>query len=634
MKLLKNEKSIHILTIITGAYIAYYVYWRATYTINTSALVFSIILLIAEIQGVINFLLFSMMTWNLKKEKTPKPLENVTVDVFVPTYNEDVFVLEATLVGCINIRLPHTTYLLDDGKRDEVRKLARDMGCEYLTREDNKHAKAGNINAALTKTSGEFIVVLDADMVPQPDYLENTLGYFRDEKVAIVQLPQEFYNLDSMQHQKDGMNWHEQQLFYHVIQPGKDNINAAFWCGSPSIVRRKALEDIGGVATDSITEDFLTSIRLNSKGWRIRYHEEALAFGIAPQSFNAFSVQRLRWAQGSMKILRSRDNPLVIKGLGLKQRLSHFAAIFTYFDAYQKLIYLLTPVILLFTGIMPIKVTSGLDFLFHWLPYFALTMLTNTVLGRGYFTYLEVEKFNTLKMVTFIKASFSLVFGRNIKFKVTPKTVETTMKQKDRRELLFHMIILALIIVSVMFAAVNSVFEQIKVEYPSVIALVIAVFWAIMNGLILFLSLYDVLKRAYFRNDYRFSLYLKGKIVSKNGRRISCEVDNISRGGLSLVYDETRVFTPIKGEYIKVHVKLPDGFLELPSQVIYSKAGSDKTKNVGLKFEELDQETEKKLFKFLFISAPREIYEANTTLRKKDAKKKSHSKHPAKHLKA
>ena len=312
-----------------------------------------------------------------------------------------------------------------------------------------------------------------------------------------------------------------------------------------------------------------------------------------------------------MKILRSRDNPLIKKGLSLKQRLSHFAAVFTYFDAYQKLIYLLTPAILLFTGIMPIKVIDGFDFLIHWLPYFTLTMFVNTILGRGYFSYLEVEKYNTLKMITFIKASFSLVFGKNAKFKVTPKTMEKSEKQKDRRELFIHMIILVLIIISVLFAALNSVLDQINVEYPSVVALVIAIFWAVMNSVILFLSLYEVFKRAYFRSDYRFNMYLRGMIIVDEDERYPCEINNISKGGLSLTCKETDAFSPVTGDHFKIRLKTPDGVFKIPVEAVYSKKAKDSIVNVGTRFGKLDSETEKKLYKFLFVTLPREIFEAN-----------------------
>ena len=604
MKLLYKKKILHLLTIITGGYIVYYIIWRAAYTINPVALAFSIILLIAEIQGVINFFLFALMTWNTERGKTPPTLLDVSVDVFVPTYGEEISVLEATLIGCMRMRLPHTMYVLDDARRDEVRRLAEKIGCTYLTREDNKHAKAGNINAALPKTDGEFIVVLDADMVPQPDYLEKTLGYFRDKKTAIVQMPQEFYNLDSMQHHKKGSFWHEQQLFYHVIQPGKNNIDSAFWCGSPSIVRRAALDEIGGVATDSITEDFLTSIRLNAKGWRIRFHHEALAFGIAPQSFHAFSVQRLRWAQGSMKIFRSKDNPLFIRGLKWRQRLSHFAAIFTYFDAYQKLVYLLTPVVLLLTGIMPLKLLGGLEFLWHWLPYFALTMLTNVAVGRGFFEYFSVEKYNTLKMITFIKASFSLIWSRNI-FRVTPKKAAATVKKKDRAELRVHFVILLSIIVAVVYAAVNAIWQS-AVIYPSAAAMFVAVFWAVFNGVVIVMALREVMKRMYARQDYRFVVSLRGRTTGKDGCRHIVHVGDISRGGASLIIDD--------GEWMNKHtdidIELPDGLLTVPGDIVFERRTMGGKRKVGIKFDEMSNAQRERLYNFLFVTEPRRIFES------------------------
>ena len=610
MSFLYKKRIIHILTVLTAAYAAYYIFWRAAYTLNTDALVFSIVLLAAEVQGAVNFLLFAMMAWNTQEDKTPPTMCGVSVDVFVPTYNEDIKILEATLVGCMRMRMPHMTYVLDDGRRDDVKALAQRMKCGYLTRADNMHAKAGNINAALKMTSGTFIVILDADMVPQPDFLEKTLGYFRDERTAIVQMPQEFYNFDSMQHNRTTAHWHEQQLFFHVIQPGKDKIGAAFWCGSPSIVRRAAILNIGGVATDSVTEDFLTSIRLNAKDWRIRYHHEVLAFGIAPQSFHAFSIQRLRWAQGSIKILRSRDNPLIKKGLTLKQRLSHFAVIFTYFDAYQKLIFLLTPVILLLSGLMPVRTIGGFDFVIHWLPYFMLMILASTALGRGYFQYVEVEKFNTLKMVTFIKASFSLLLPKKRdKFCVTPKTVEASVKKKDRRELLIQAILLAVIIVSVLFAAANTIWH-LSVPYVSTAALGIALIWSVVNGVVLFVAMREVLSRLYMRQDYRFDIPLDGSIESADGHKHSARISNISRGGLSLSFtgEGSIESTTRIGTHAIVDIGLPDGKLSVPGQVVYDRRSVDGKHYIGFKFGTISTDARMRLYHFLFVTAPRHIY--------------------------
>lgn len=605
MNFLYKKNVIHFLSVITGIYLLYYIWWRAFYTLNPAALIFSIILLLCEIQGILNYFLFALMTWTVEKKESPPPLEDVSVDVFVPTYNEDLKILEATMVGCANIRRNHITYILDDGRRPEVQSLAEKMGCRYLTREDNKHAKAGNINAALKKTNGEFIIVVDADTVPQPDFLDQTLGYFRDPKTAIVQLPQEFYNLDSVQHQSSGTAWHEQQLFYHVIQLGKNAINAAFWCGSPSILRRSALESIGGVATDSITEDFLTSIRLNSHGWNIRYHHEVLAFGIAPQSLHAFNLQRFRWAQGSMKIFRSKDNPLIAEGLTIKQRLSHFAAIFTYFDSYQKLLYFFIPVIFLLTGIMPMRFNSPYNFLLHWLPYFVLTMLTNIALGRGYFKYIEVEKYNTLKMFTFIKASFSLFRTKHMIFRVTPKTVDDNTKSMERRELREQIITLIIIIFSTCVGILNSI-RPIYLRYHSGLSAIIAIFWSLFNASILLLALSSILKRYYYRQDYRFPVNLDRTILRLKDRSIFGTISDISSSGVSIIIPVTE---ELPKEDITLEIHLHDGVLKIPINIVYSKVIENVGRKIGIHFHDIALDSRKRLFYYLYVSLPRKIYE-------------------------
>ncbi|HEX9014614.1 MAG TPA: glycosyltransferase, partial [Chloroflexota bacterium] len=429
-KPLYSTRSVHLLALAAGLYALYYFWWRATATINPEALLFSIIFLAAEIYGSVNFLLFAMMTWDVGRKPRFQLQSGLSVDVFVPTYNEGPDVLEPTLVGCRAIAYPHTTYVLDDGRRPEVEALAERLGCRYLTREDNRHAKAGNLNAALSKTDGEFIVVLDADMVPQPDFIDRTLGYFVDERVALVQLPQEFYNLDSLQHlsvQPQAGQWHDQSLFFRLIQPGKNRWNAAFWCGSPSVVRRSALLDVGGVATQTITEDIHTTVRLHARGWKTVYHDEPLAFGIAPATLHAFAVQRLRWAQGSMQLLRSSDNPVVAPGLTLAQRLNYVASILTYFDPYQKLVFLLTPTVILATGVLPMSVDVW-EYASRWLPFFVLSTLANIALGRGHFRYLSVELLNLLKLFIFLKATLTLASSKPLSFKVTPKQAARTAR--------------------------------------------------------------------------------------------------------------------------------------------------------------------------------------------------------------
>jgi cellulose synthase (UDP-forming) len=200
VKFVYRQPVARVIAIVFGLYLLFYLAWRATSTLNPDAFAYSLVLLVVESSALVSFGLFAFMTWDVAHQLPFRFRPGRRVDVYVPTYNEDASILETTLVGCNAITYPHTTYLLDDGRRPEVEELAAQLGCVYLTRADNQHAKAGNLNAAFPHTEGEFIVVLDADTVPQPDILDKTLGYFTDERVALVQLPQEFYNLDSVQH--------------------------------------------------------------------------------------------------------------------------------------------------------------------------------------------------------------------------------------------------------------------------------------------------------------------------------------------------------------------------------------------------------------------------------------------------
>src|SRR5713226_8585913 len=404
-------------------YTIYYLWWRASSSLNLDALWFSLPLLLAEVHGAINFTVFMFMTWDLKPVPHTAAPSGRSVDIFIPTYNEDLPILRMTILGALNVRYPHETWVLDDGQRPALCELCEAMGVHYLTRPDNKHHKAGNINAALAQTNSEFIAIFDADQVPLPDFIDHTLGYFVDEKVAFVQTPQEFYNLDSVQHKtnwQEGQTWHEQALFYNVIQPGKNRWNAAFWCGSNSIMKRSALLSVGGIATETVTEDIHTSLRLHAAGWKSIYHNEMLSMGLAPQDFLAFTVQRLRWGQGAMQVLR-RENPLFKRGLTLVQRINYMASIITYFEAFQRLVYTLAPSLVLFTAVLPIRV-GVLPFVSRFVPYFALGILANIALGRGRFRPFETERYNLLKMTTFIRASLALIGFEPKSFKVTPKS--------------------------------------------------------------------------------------------------------------------------------------------------------------------------------------------------------------------
>lgn len=591
-----------VISIIAIVYFLFYLWWRATYTLNPAYPVFSWVLWAAEAFGVFAYILFAYITKNITPIRSfVPPPTGVNVDVFVPTYNEPEEILEATLVGCSKIAYPHTTYLLDDGNRAEVKRLAERLGANYIARPTHEFAKAGNINYALQQSSGQFIIILDADMVPQPNFIERTLGYFDDDELALIQLPQEFYNKDSIQHADESSTWHEQSLFFRVIQPGKNYTNSAFWCGSPSMVRRSALASVNGVATETITEDIHTTVRLHSLGWKTLYINEPLAFGIAPQTIQSFLLQRLRWAQGTMQLYSSKECPLWIKGLTLRQRLSYFSSFLAYLEAFQKLVLLLIPVMILAFDAFPMRVKIDV-FLMVWIPFFLLNYFANQVGGRGYFNYFKTEKYNLLKMMIFIQSTLTLFVRKPLKFKVTPKTVDNSVYQKERHSLRLYIVLFGLLVVSMLYAVVKVTFlhdERIAVD-----ALLIAFFWAGYNSTIIVMALHEIFTKRHERLQYRFKVDLKGWICSDCKQNIATpvKITDLSTGGCRFVFDgevpevrdwQLRVSLPGSGE-----VMLPVAMLT------FKKKLADGKSEAGCRFGELSVETRDALFAYLFILLP------------------------------
>ena len=400
----------------------WYLSWRPG-TLNPDAMAFSALVYGAELFGFACAMLYLVMCWRLQR-RAPLPVPpHATVAVFVPTINESVDIVRRTLMSAQRMKHAHEVWLLDDGNRLEMHVLAEELGCRYLARTNNHHAKAGNLNNALRHTRAEFIALFDADHAPAPTFLEETLGFFADERVAFVQTPQDFYNLDSFQHRldrRDSLVWSEQSLFFRVIQAGKDRLNSAFFCGSCAVIRRAALDDIDGFATGSVTEDIHTSIKLHKRGWKSVYYSRSLAFGLAPSSAIPFLKQRLRWGQGAMQVWR-QEGIVFTRGLTLGQRISYLATMLAYFEGWQRAIFFLAPVVVLTTGVMPI-IALDAEFLAHFIPYYLLTFWVFEEVARGYGRTLLTEQYTMMRFAVFITATFGF-FLRKLRFVVTPKSM-------------------------------------------------------------------------------------------------------------------------------------------------------------------------------------------------------------------
>jgi len=312
-------------------------------------------------------------------QRQPAPL----VDVLICTYNENRLILEQTIVGAMSMNHSNArVWICDDGRREWLRQLCKEHGCGYITRKDNAHAKAGNINNALVYlcdlgTPPEFISILDADFVPKPDFLTRCLALMKDPSVGIVQTPQHFVNPDPIQGNLAlSRVWpDEQRYFFDVLMASKDAWGAAFCCGTSSVIRVNPLMQIGGFPTDSVTEDYLVTLRLRQIGYQTIYLNEQLSLGLAPEGLKEYITQRSRWCLGFVQICRGKSGPL-----RLQNRLTFVDRViltetFLYWSAAHafRLLALIIPILFLLFGIQAVH-ASFQDVLSYFLPCFIVQM--------------------------------------------------------------------------------------------------------------------------------------------------------------------------------------------------------------------------------------------------------------------
>ncbi len=299
-----------------------------------------------------------------------------SVDVFIPTYNEPDFVLRRTIIGCQAMDYANKRiYLLDDTHRPEIRSLAAELGCEYMTRPDNRHAKAGNLNHAFAQTDSDLIVVFDADFIPTRNFLTRTVGFFQAENVALVQTPQSFYNPDPIARNLglENVLTSEEEVFYRQIQPIRDAAGSVICSGTSFVVRRTALEAAGGFVTESLSEDYFTGIRLSAQGYQLVYLDEKLSAGLAADNMASHAAQRLRWARGTLQAFFIESNPLTIRGLTPLQRLAHLEGLLHWFTSLSRVGFLIIPLAYSFLNVIPVRATEA-QLLYFFLPYYVVQL--------------------------------------------------------------------------------------------------------------------------------------------------------------------------------------------------------------------------------------------------------------------
>ncbi|MCD9006567.1 UDP-forming cellulose synthase catalytic subunit [Luteimonas sp. XNQY3] len=410
-----------------------YMGWRLTETMATGNLLDLLLgtgLLLAELYAFLILLLgYLQALWPLRRQPVPLPDDVAqwpSVDVFIPTYNEPLAVVRTTILAATVMDWPRdrlNIYVLDDGKRPEFRAFCEEVGVHYLTRNNNRHAKAGNINAALARTGGDYVAIFDCDHIPTRSFLQMSMGWFlRDPGLAIIQLPHYFFSPDPFERNLGtyGRVPNEGELFYGLLQDGNDQWNAAFFCGSCAVIKRTPLLEVGGVATDTVTEDAHTALRLHRAGYRSAYLALPQAAGLATESLSAHVAQRVRWARGMAQIFRT-DNPLTGPGLTLAQRLCYFNAMLHFFYGFPRLVFLTAPLAFLFFGAHVIN-ASALMIVAFAIPHILHANLTNLHVQGRFRHLLWNEVYETTLAWYIVRPTLLALVNPGLgKFNVTPK---------------------------------------------------------------------------------------------------------------------------------------------------------------------------------------------------------------------
>ncbi len=588
----RRRLAIRTLSLVALAASVVYLVWRATSTIPLDVWWVSIPLFVLEIHAFLGLALFAFSLWDVDQRPDVEDVHTTDerVAVLIPTYNEGIEVLTPTIAAAVAMTVPHETWVLDDGDRPDVARLAAALGARYLTRPEHTHAKAGNLNHALGVIDATFVAVLDADHVAEPTFLTRTLGYFTDPKVAVVQTPQEFYNVESFEHEPgsspntaigldadQSQRFHEQALFYRVLQPGKNRWGAAFWCGTGAVVRVAALRDVGLVATETITEDIHTTIRLHRRGWKSVYHNEILARGLAASDAGTYQAQRLRWGTGAMQVLRT-ENPMFVPGLRLTQRLAYAATLLGWFDAWRSLGYLLLPIVVMATGVVPIRTDPGI-FLVGFVGTFTLQQLALRALSRGCHRPVLSILFEFVRMAPNLLATLTLLRSGPAIFKVTPKG-----RLGDDRHTVSVPRPLT-IVLGLSFAGVAwytlTLLGVTPVVYEVPWAVHAAFGWSIVNVALVWLAIRRVRASRYAaerRSSVRFSTDLTGRL---DGMEIRIR-------DLSLTGARVTTAGPVSvGPNSRLVVDLPrDELVEIEASVRSTWTDASGTSYAGIEFDD------------------------------------------------
>lgn len=538
-----KRRSVSVIMVVTSLLMSTrYMYFRLTQTLHFNSAIETILgmgLFLAEVYIWVMLLLNYLQTvWPLKRGIVPLPDDMSkwpTVDIYIPSYNEPLEVVRDTVLAAQCIDYPKDKmkiYLLDDGKRSEFAVFAADVGVGYITRNDNKHAKAGNLNHALTLTQGELICVFDCDHVATRVFLQATVGGFlKDPMLALVQTPHYFYSPDPFERNLSvGRNIpNEGMLFYGPIQQGNDNWNATFFCGSCAVIRREALAQIGGFAVETVTEDAHTALKFQRLGWKSAFLDIPLAAGLATERLVVHVIQRTRWARGMVQIFRL-DNPLFGKGLKLVQRVCYANAMLHFLSGIPRLIFLTAPLAFLLLHAYIIYAPALMIALFV-LPHMIHASLTNSKIQGKYRHSFWSEIYETVLAWYIAPPTFvALINPHKGKFNVTAKggLVEEEYVDWVISRPYIYLVLLNLVGVAV------GIWRFMYGPENEILTVWVSIVWVFYNLIILGGAVAVSVESKQVRRSHRVEMSMPAAIAREDGHLFSCTVHDYSDGGLGI----------------------------------------------------------------------------------------------------
>jgi len=564
LRLAETEATVPLLVGLSLLATTRYIVWRVTMTLGTPGSIewwMALGLLVAEAYTwVVLFLGYLQNARPLQRPMTQLPLDRrnwPSVDILIPTYNESLAVVRPTVFAALSLDWPAEhlrVYLLDDGRRDDFRTFADSVGARYLTREDRTGAKAGNLNNALAHSSGAFVAIFDCDHVPVRNFLTETMGTFLiDEHCALVQTPHHFFSPDPFERNLGTFRKvpGEGSLFYGLVQDGNDLWNAAYFCGSCAVLRRSALDTIGGIAEDTVTEDAHTALRLHRQGYTSAYVNKILAAGLATESLADHVNQRARWARGMAQIFRI-DNPLCGKGLSWAQRLCYLNAMLHFFSGLPRLVFLTAPLAYLFFEFHVLNAATVM-LAAYAIPHLVQAALANSTLQRQFRHSLWNEAYEAaLSWYTSLPTLVALVSPRRGHFNVTAKGGLIERSYFDWRLALPYLVLVILNLLGVVVAIPRFLYWNTFEAETVIVNLV----WTLFNLTLLGTVLGVASETRQIRRSHRIETQLPARLHSAEGGALAATVLDFSSGGMRLAVDGiTEAFC---GQSIDVEIELAD----------------------------------------------------------------------------